>query len=959
MTGGGARRDLRRARARPGARSPSSRTAPSRGRRVAADARAGRARALRPRATGASCSASPPSARTRTRSCSCGAAAAARRRRAVVLAGHPEPYDARAAADWPAALGRRRPRRVRRLRARRRARGAVGAGRLRRASRRARRASACRCSRRCAAACRSRARDLPVLREVGGDAAALLRPRRPGRAPRARSPAAIADGDAGGAGPRGPARFTLGGRRGRAPGTPTSARCVADARRPEPRLPRARRDRRHGDLRPRARSRAWPRADDLAPRRVRQPRGAGRRRTVGRVVPMEVVPVHARNRVRVGARRAAARCRALAARAGVRPRPLPRLDRAAARPLPPRHDDPRPELQARPRARTSGCAGSGCACSCRPPRAARTGSIVDAGVDRATTSCAHLRHRPRRRSTSCRSASAAPPRRAPTPEAELRARLGARRPARACCRVAPSARTRTSPRLLDALAAHPAPSAPVLVLPGYPTPHEAELRARAARARASRATCASRPGSRPRTSRASTRWRRRSSSRRCYEGFGLPVLEAMARGVPVACSDRVVAARGRGRRGAALRPRGPGGDRARRSSGCSATAPRRAAARRGPRAGGAFTWERTAELTPRATSARWPRRRLARDRVERALERQPLARCAANHRAVDARSAGAGLVHAHDRGGEVASGVGATSATKPLTPSSTSSTAALSGPRTTTLGVPARGRLDDDQPVALAARGQHRHSARRERRARPRRRSTKPGRLDDAAERRRGDRRAAPRRARARRRRSTPRSPGARARGARDRAARRRARASRGCGGRRRRRAARPAPGSGGARAARVLALEHGRRRRAGPPRAAARACSRAKQNARWGTRSAQRAGRAWPTRPPTRAEVLAPVVARSTPRASRRRAGSAPSGRAQRRRRAARSTGTRRCGRRRSGGRGAAGARSTPAPKRSGGSDAAAARRRRRAPSAARRRRRARPGPRGGSPRRHWRSVR
>jgi glycosyltransferase involved in cell wall biosynthesis len=93
------------------------------------------------------------------------------------------------------------------------------------------------------------------------------------------------------------------------------------------------------------------------------------------------------------------------------------------------------------------------------------------------------------------------------------------------------------PRLMRALAAIAPSERPALVVPGYSTPHEEELRQLAAslgiaeRVRMPRwlsdedleglyalATAVVFPS--------------------LYEGFGLPVLEAMARGVPVACSNR-------------------------------------------------------------------------------------------------------------------------------------------------------------------------------------------------------------------------------------------------------------------------------------------------------------------------------------------------------------------------------------------------------------------------------------
>jgi glycosyltransferase involved in cell wall biosynthesis len=90
--------------------------------------------------------------------------------------------------------------------------------------------------------------------------------------------------------------------------------------------------------------------------------------------------------------------------------------------------------------------------------------------------------------------------------------------------------------LIVALARIPAAERPVLVLAGYPTAHEAELRARAASEGLD----------------ADVRFPAWLSAEELeglwalaqafvfpslYEGFGLPVLEAMARGVPVACSN--------------------------------------------------------------------------------------------------------------------------------------------------------------------------------------------------------------------------------------------------------------------------------------------------------------------------------------------------------------------------------------------------------------------------------------
>ena len=123
----------------------------------------------------------------------------------------------------------------------------------------------------------------------------------------------------------------------------------------------------------------------------------------------------------------------------------------------------------------------------------------------------------------------------PTPEAELRASLDAgSRPI--VLSVSAKLAHKNLTRLIGALARIPQPERPLLVLPGYATPHEQELRALAQELGIS----------------GDVRFRGWVSSAdlealyaaatafvlpTLAEGFGLPVLEAMARGVPVACSD--------------------------------------------------------------------------------------------------------------------------------------------------------------------------------------------------------------------------------------------------------------------------------------------------------------------------------------------------------------------------------------------------------------------------------------
>jgi len=124
----------------------------------------------------------------------------------------------------------------------------------------------------------------------------------------------------------------------------------------------------------------------------------------------------------------------------------------------------------------------------------------------------------------------------PASEAQLRSRLGlGERPV--ALSVSAKRPHKNLARLLQALALLPVERRPMTVIPGYPTRYEAELRDQAAALGVADdvrfldwveaaeleglyalAACFVFPS--------------------LYEGFGLPVLEAMSRGVPVACSDR-------------------------------------------------------------------------------------------------------------------------------------------------------------------------------------------------------------------------------------------------------------------------------------------------------------------------------------------------------------------------------------------------------------------------------------
>jgi glycosyltransferase involved in cell wall biosynthesis len=182
----------------------------------------------------------------------------------------------------------------------------------------------------------------------------------------------------------------------------------------------------------------------------------------------------------------------------------------------------------------------------------------------------------------------------PTPEAQLRARL-ALGDADVVLTVSAKRPHKNLLRLLEAVAL--LPGEPVVVLPGYPTPHEAELRERAA-ALGVRAVFPA--------------WVSAEDLEGLYalaaafafpslaEGFGLPVLEAMARGVPVACSDRSSLPEVAGDAAVLFDPEDPRAIAAalRRLLEDRALAERLREA--GRERAASFTWERCAELTAAA-----------------------------------------------------------------------------------------------------------------------------------------------------------------------------------------------------------------------------------------------------------------------------------------------------------------------------------------------------------------------
>jgi glycosyltransferase involved in cell wall biosynthesis len=150
--------------------------------------------------------------------------------------------------------------------------------------------------------------------------------------------------------------------------------------------------------------------------------------------------------------------------------------------------------------------------------------------------------------------------------------------------------------LLDALAELPDETRPVLVLPGYATAHERDLRDRA------RTLCLEADVRFPSWVAAEELeglWDIASAFvyPSLYEGFGLPVLEAMARGVPVACSNASSLPEVAGEAALLFDPRRPTQIAAALARLLTDAALRERLSELGRARVRQFTWERSARLT--------------------------------------------------------------------------------------------------------------------------------------------------------------------------------------------------------------------------------------------------------------------------------------------------------------------------------------------------------------------------
>jgi glycosyltransferase involved in cell wall biosynthesis len=184
---------------------------------------------------------------------------------------------------------------------------------------------------------------------------------------------------------------------------------------------------------------------------------------------------------------------------------------------------------------------------------------------------------------------------APLPEDEVRARLGlGGRPV--VLSLSAKRPHKNLLALIGALERLAPEDRPVLVMPGYPTAHESELRERA-RTLGIEDDVRFPPWLSAEELEGLWAITRAFAYPSLYEGFGLPVLEAMARGVPVACSNASSLPEVAGDAALMFEPRDEGAMAVALRRLLSDAALAQELRGRGLERVRGFTWERTARLT--------------------------------------------------------------------------------------------------------------------------------------------------------------------------------------------------------------------------------------------------------------------------------------------------------------------------------------------------------------------------